>query len=578
MPYDYSSFYSGMRERFGNLLLLGILSTYVLYTNDASVFLGGPSTKSKVFQVGLLGLLLFMNMVFAFYLLHPIQVRRSFARSGLSHRYENFIQRCATQMRRFGNPSAAISLTNDIEQQNALAYGLPGWRCLLVGGGLRPVAAKRPDRFESVIAHEASHFRHGDVDFGYLSRATLYALSCVCIIIVSAHIYRIYELRIGSEYLLLRKGPLLFQAGTIAAVMFLANIEYRALLRSREHYADVEAARYVGAAFLLDTIRAAHPTTGRRTLSSLEILRTHPTESRRSRVIAEPSILLRRDQLQALLTGIVTSQLILLTNVIPPQPFLKYSGTPLEIGFQDLPLLAFSAGLVSIFLSVMASQNLRIVTLYALRLSSFYSLICSSIMMNAFVFIGISLGFCWWIMLGILSGVLVLQLTSISTLCDIFLTCLSLFPGMFFYNLVLSVLILSFVRYRGLREFSMKFRVFLSVIWMFGTFQVAQVIVAISSNIAYVGGPVLFRILVVGVGVSMSPALLCLLMWLFIRGRKHLPQEENDRNVNGVVVERNAPDREKFLFGIRPSGAALIVVCIGMLFIDGVILHYSRVW
>jgi hypothetical protein len=285
--------------------------------------------------------------------------------------------------------------------------------------------------------------------------------------------------------------------------------------------------------------------------------------------------LLRRDQLQALLTGIVTSQLILLTNVIPPQPFLKYSGTPLEIGFQDLPLLALSAAIVSIFLSVMASQNLRIVTLYALKFSSFYSLLCSSIMMNGFVFIGIALGFCWWITLGILSGVLVLQLANIGTLSNIFLTCLSLFPGMLFYNLVLSVLILSFVRYRGLREFSRKLRVFLSVVWMYGTFQVAQVIVAISS---YIGEPVLFKILVVGVGVCMSPALLCLLMWLFIRGRKHLAQEESDRNVDGLVVERNARDRERFLFGIRPSGAALIVVCIGMLFIDGVILHYSRVW
>jgi hypothetical protein len=40
MFYDYSSFHSGMRERFANLLVLSLLSVLFVYTIDARIFLG----------------------------------------------------------------------------------------------------------------------------------------------------------------------------------------------------------------------------------------------------------------------------------------------------------------------------------------------------------------------------------------------------------------------------------------------------------------------------------------------------------------------------------------------------------
>jgi len=123
--YDYSSFHSGMRERFGNLLVLALLSVSLIATINGSIFLGDSTTYSDSLAFSLHATVLFINLIVFFYLVHPIQVRRSFAVSGISRNRRTFLDRCAALIRRWGDPAVSLSLTNDIVQQNALAYGLP---------------------------------------------------------------------------------------------------------------------------------------------------------------------------------------------------------------------------------------------------------------------------------------------------------------------------------------------------------------------------------------------------------------------------------------------------------------------
>jgi hypothetical protein len=292
--------------------------------------------------------------------MHPIQVRRNFAVSGISPNPGTFLQRCADLMLRYGNPAVSLSVTNDIQQQNALAYGLPGWRRLLLGGGLRVVAAKRPDRFEAVMAHEASHFNHGDVSFAYLSRAILHSLVYAFGIVLLAYIFWIYRrgLWIQNESLTLVMGTLVFQVGVVTFLLLLGNLEYRALLRSREHYADVEASRYVSSAVLLDTISAVHPTDGVPSRNFSTIFKTHPTPSNRNRVLESPHVLLRRNPFQAFLTGFVGSQILLFANMIARE--FPGSAVPSGVTLETISAATFAALIVVLLFSVIASENLRV--------------------------------------------------------------------------------------------------------------------------------------------------------------------------------------------------------------------------
>ena len=95
MFYDYSSFHSGMRERFGNLLVLLLLSVLFVYTINARIFLGNYAIYSESVGFGLHSAVLFMNVVVLLFLMHPIQVRRSFAVSGILPNPGTFLQRCA---------------------------------------------------------------------------------------------------------------------------------------------------------------------------------------------------------------------------------------------------------------------------------------------------------------------------------------------------------------------------------------------------------------------------------------------------------------------------------------------------
>jgi Zn-dependent protease with chaperone function len=570
MIYDYSSFHSGMRERFGNLLVLSLLSVSLLYTINGSVLLGDSTTYSESVAFGLHATALFIYVVVLFYLVHPIQVRRSFAVSGISRHAGTFLQKCADVARRCGDPAVSLSLTNDIEQQNALAYGLPGWRRLLVGGGLRVVAAKRPERFEAVLAHEVSHLHHRDVDFTYLSRAILYSLSCAFLILLLPYIHWVYQryrlsLGIGSESLALAKSTLVFQAGIITFVLLLVNIEYRALLRSREHYADVDATRYVGSSNLLDTFRAAHPVSP----NFFTIFRTHPTPSSRGRVVENPQVLLRTDPLQAVLTGLVASQVLLFTNMIARE--FPGGTVPTGVTLEKISVAIFAGAVIVLLLSVIASQNLRIVTSYSLGFSSFGLMIASSISLNIMLLSGCVVGYFWWLFLGNLSGPFVLQLVKLNISDNPFLTCIVMLGGILFYNIVLSVFLREVLQHRELQHFSMKWRIFLSILWMWGAYHAGDFIGTLFTDDKQMG---LDKRL--GAGASaLVPVFVCFLTWLSIRLRKADREKEELANIEGVLIEKDVSRRPITLFGMKRDQLGLIAICIGIIVVGSMILQYS---
>jgi len=326
-----------------------------------------------------------------------------------------FIQECANLAARFGYPGARVLLTNNIHQQNALACGILGCRYILVGGGLRVVAAREPKRFQATIAHEASHLLHGDVDFTYLGIAAANGLAFVFCLGLLVYVYK-FCLRLKMSMLLPFFGPwlqvhglsdfvatfgvwflwlvipLLIELTMVAGLFMVVAFEYRALLRNREYHADVHAASRVGAEALIDALRAGR---SRDNIPGRFVaFRRHPTQLQREEVVKHPHHLLRTSHTQALIAGFTAGQIIVQASVLRNiDPLSTSAMESLSTYMHDLSVnhmhfvlhsllvIAFGASL-----SVIASQNLRRITSYVLgyesvmaSVVSIFSSVCGSI-------------------------------------------------------------------------------------------------------------------------------------------------------------------------------------------------------
>lgn len=156
--------------------------------------------------------------------------------------------------------------------RDAFCYGRPGRYRVAVPTGLaiRPASSD----FDAVMRHELAHIAHRDVVLSWIARSVWYALTPVLLVPVVLSLAR-RDLSILPNYL--------WRAAVLAAVVLLAQ---RAVLRSREHDADLRADHNAGAgqamSAVLTSIRRPPASRLRRALAH------HPDATDRLDVLRNP--------------------------------------------------------------------------------------------------------------------------------------------------------------------------------------------------------------------------------------------------------------------------------------------------
>jgi len=118
--------------------------------------------------------------------------------------------------------------------RDGFCYGRPGRYRIALPTGL--VIRPESTVFEAVVRHELAHVAHRDVALAWLARSVWYALGPMLMLPIVVSLVAA-DLSVLPDYL--------WRAALLAGVVLLAQ---RALLRSREHDADLRAAETVGGA------------------------------------------------------------------------------------------------------------------------------------------------------------------------------------------------------------------------------------------------------------------------------------------------------------------------------------------
>ncbi|MFF7813702.1 M48 family metalloprotease [Streptomyces sp. NPDC007945] len=163
----------------------------------------------------------------------------------------------------------------------ALAFGRVGRRYVVLSGGLLALSAHDRAAFRAVVLHELAHIRNRDLDVGFLT--LIVWRTCGPPVLAFA----------GLAFLL---APVLQGAAVVLVYAFAAQLGLlallvtllsRAVLRSRELYADARVCRWEGGSASLRRLFESQdratapqgPATGRGAVWGL--LRAHPTPARR---------------------------------------------------------------------------------------------------------------------------------------------------------------------------------------------------------------------------------------------------------------------------------------------------------
>ncbi|MEO6082060.1 MAG: M48 family metalloprotease, partial [Umezawaea sp.] len=156
---------------------------------------------------------------------------------------------------------------------DAFCFGRPGaYRIALP---LKLAVKPGKPLFDAAVRHEVAHLRHHDVGWSWLANAVWYVLAPLLLLPVALSL-------MSADYSVL--PDYLWRALVLAGAVHLAR---RALLRSREHDADLRAARVGGVPAMIDLLRSLprDARTGR--------LALHPDRAARLDVVTRPELAVR---------------------------------------------------------------------------------------------------------------------------------------------------------------------------------------------------------------------------------------------------------------------------------------------
>lgn len=231
------------------------------------------------------------------YLAHPLFCKSRFT-SRLVAAPGELQEEIVSAAANIGLRNVTVLVDDNIRNFDAIAYGYPFRRCVLLGKGNVIQFRKRPDIFRAKLHHEMSHVRNHDIDTGFLAIGLLFA---VATLVTAVAVYwianfvrftflyyqgEVYTIHRPWHFVWVSGVPLLVVGAVWNAALWL---EHRSFVRAREFMADAEAAHFCDVA----AVRAAlgHDDAAIEKIHFLELvrglIRAHPTRIQRAAAVVK---------------------------------------------------------------------------------------------------------------------------------------------------------------------------------------------------------------------------------------------------------------------------------------------------
>ena len=240
--------------------------------------------------IGLLGLVVVLAV--------PAMLRRRHRLRPAGPRLQGAVDRIVELSTHAGLRRAPRVMVGPAAQRDAFVFGLPGRYSIVLPTALI-VRYKQAATFDPVVRHELAHIRRRDVPFAWLATGVwVAALPVLAAPLVVAAIT--WDFSLVPSYL--------WRAAAVMAVLWLVQ---RQALRSREHDADLHAARQAGEwgplCSVLELNRSA-PRWWRQFASH------HPTVAHRIDILTDPGRVRGVSIIDALAAGFLTALLLPLVH------------------------------------------------------------------------------------------------------------------------------------------------------------------------------------------------------------------------------------------------------------------------
>jgi len=351
---DPSQLPSATRARFAVLFTIVSLLAFGV-GEEAAPFFNRDQTGTNALYNGALSMLAVLGAGTLYYLFHSLVRSRSFGKCQTLERGDALESAILEICKRFSLNPPVLLVDNDIRNYDAIAFGFPWRKVILMGRGLRLLYRKSPQEFNARLAHELGHIRNGDIATTFLAEGLVVAgltfltlfylhelLSFVATLVNGWHQWSAAGdsfVRFLADWAFWISRAVVAMLGNtlIAGLWALVLLsEHRSFLRLREFYADIASARAFGPKALKETLGGDQPNPP----WYARFLAAHPTVQWRKSVIDRPALLYEPTVARLARLGYVVGMLIAVFGTIHDLPDVDARGSMvvfLKLAFTTIP-------------------------------------------------------------------------------------------------------------------------------------------------------------------------------------------------------------------------------------------------
>lgn len=334
---------------------------------------------------GLIGAALALSLAVVIYLFHPVGRIGLFGRARrlkCDHPVAKRIHELSNQL---GVRPPKILMDSDIRNFDAIAFGLPGRKTILLGRGNWRLLATQPNSFNGRMCHELAHIKNGDIGITFYVRA----LIITCIFLIFLEVARYFYPATSA----LLKGWVEWRSNGSTVAHFLNSwafwimeaawnaikplapkvlifsmllfFLYKAFLRAREIYADNTAAQYAGGEAMLVALGPPQLQLQPQAIALLRSLfSAHPDAIERCSAIKNPALALKPTFMQTVWLAIAVSLAITTFNN------LDFTEVEKLLGVEDVLYKMISTRdgvLISLFFTILIIPSIVAISSHSFR-------------------------------------------------------------------------------------------------------------------------------------------------------------------------------------------------------------------